>query len=161
MPKCSTLTGSSARPYSLFWCKDGILRPAEGPVPRTGPDLQVSERRGEDLNLRPSGYETYALRPTGHYGLIEFVRFASLPGTMRRHPPRPAKRPVTSKSESVGFSWDSTNLRAIFESFLLRSERMPLNVREGEAEFPRRVCRGLSGPSASTGQQASRSVRTQ
>ena len=26
------------------------------------------------MNLRPSGYETYAVRPTGVYGLIEFVR---------------------------------------------------------------------------------------
>jgi hypothetical protein len=46
-----------------------------------------SEWRGEDLNLRPSGYETYSIRPTGLYGLIEFVRFADLPGEMRRHPP--------------------------------------------------------------------------
>jgi hypothetical protein len=62
-------------------------------------------------------YETYAVRPTGFYGLNMFVRFVLLPGEMGRHPPRPGKRPVTSKSESVGFSWDPTDLRAIFGSF--------------------------------------------
>ena len=34
-----------------------------------------------DLNhLRPSSYETYLFRPTGFYGLTEFVRFGCLPG---------------------------------------------------------------------------------
>jgi hypothetical protein len=32
---------------------------------------------GEDLNLRPSGYETYAVCLTGFYGLTGFVRFVS------------------------------------------------------------------------------------
>ena len=48
---------------------------------RIGPALRLWWR-GEDLNLRPSGYETYSFRPTGLYGLIEFVRFSSLPGEM-------------------------------------------------------------------------------
>src|ERR1700733_12635273 len=65
---------------------------------------------------QPSGYETYSFRPTGLYGLIEFVRFGYLPGEMRRNPPPPGKRPVTSKSESVGFSGDPAELRAIFVS---------------------------------------------
>jgi hypothetical protein len=37
---------------------------------------------GEDLNLRPSGYETYAVCLTGFYGLTGFVRFVSPPGEM-------------------------------------------------------------------------------
>jgi hypothetical protein len=38
-------------------------------------DRRISEWRGEDLNLRPSGYETYSFRPTGLDGLIELARF--------------------------------------------------------------------------------------
>lgn len=37
--------------------------------------------RAEELNLGPPGYETYSFGPTGLYGLIEHIRFRSLPGT--------------------------------------------------------------------------------
>ena len=35
----------------------------KGRTSRIGPDLQFPEWRGEDLNLRPSGYEPYPKRP--------------------------------------------------------------------------------------------------
>jgi hypothetical protein len=61
-----------------------------------------------------SGYETYAFRPTGLYGLTEFVRFSPLTGIIGRPSRQRGSGLVTAKSESVGFSWDPTDLRAIF-----------------------------------------------
>jgi hypothetical protein len=58
---------------------------AEGPLPRSGPDLRFLKWRGEDLNLRPSGY-TYSSRLIGLYGLSESDRFSHLPGLVRHHP---------------------------------------------------------------------------
>jgi hypothetical protein len=37
------------------------------------PNLRLSEWRGEDLDLRPSGYESYRFCPTGLYGPIELA----------------------------------------------------------------------------------------
>jgi outer membrane receptor protein involved in Fe transport len=64
------------------------------------------------------GYETtYSVRPTGLNGLFRCGRFIHAPGIMRRYPRRPGNHLLTWKSKSVGFSWDPTDLRAIFGSF--------------------------------------------
>lgn len=62
--------------------------------------------RGEDLKLRPSGYETYSFCPTGLCVLSELDGFGDLAWVMRHHPRRAAERLTTLNSESVGFSWD-------------------------------------------------------
>ena len=117
----------------------------------------------EDLN-RPGGrqsegYETHAVRPTGFYRLIEFVRFGSLPGQIGRRPTRPGNRSVTSKSKSVGFSWDPTDLRAIFGSFSQGvASLVPLAGAEGE--IPNRIELGAKRVEFRTDQSVGVTSRT-
>ena len=47
-----------------------------------GTHQSPSERERIDPN---SGYETYAVRPTGFYGLIDLDRFSDLAGLMWQH----------------------------------------------------------------------------
>jgi len=79
--------------------------PSSGAVPNADRlDLRARIHSVALHGPKTESYETGSFRPTGLYGLIEFVRFGSLAGIMKRHPARPGKRPVTSKTESVGFS---------------------------------------------------------
>ena len=86
----------------------------------------------------------HAVRPIGFYGLSEFARFDRLAGKMGRHLPRPGKRLMTSKSESVGFSWDPTEPRVTLGPFLI-APREALHVPNTasscrpESAYPRRA----------------------
>ena len=91
--------------------------------------MRYHERRKSGVLQRPlmTGYETYSFGPTDLNGHSRCGQIGSLPGEMKPHTPRPGKLRVTSKSKSVGYSWDLTDRRAIFGRPLIESHN-PLSV---------------------------------